>query len=96
MASLVLALDQGTSSSRAMLFDTRGRVVASAQRELTASYPKDGWVEQDPEQIWQTSLAVCREALVSTPPGDTVVTMGITNQRETIVLWERATGRPLA
>lgn len=95
MGTLVLALDQGTSSSRAILFDVHGRAVASAQRELAAFYPRDGWVEQDPEAIWQTSLDVCREALARTPHGDTVVTMGITNQRETIVLWERATGRPL-
>ena len=96
MGSLVLALDQGTSSSRAILFDEQGRVVANAQRELAASYPQDGWVEQDPEAIWQTCVEVCRDALARTPRGDSVVAMGITNQRETIVLWERSTGRALA
>jgi glycerol kinase len=92
----VLALDQGTTSSRALLFDRAGELCGVAQRETTQSYPQPGWVEQDPEEIWQTQLAVAREAIERA--GATVqdiVALGITNQRETAVVWERATGRPV-
>jgi glycerol kinase len=96
MSDLVLALDQGTSSSRALLFDQGGACVGMAQEPLRASYPHPGWVEQDPEEIWQTQLAagqaVLREAGVG--PGD-VAAIGIANQRETTLLWDRA-GRPVA
>ncbi len=93
----VLALDQGTTSSRAIVFDARGRMVASAQRELTQHFPQPGWVEHDPDEIWRTQLACGRAALAGAriASGD-VVTIGITNQRETTVLWDRASGRPLA
>ena len=96
MTVLYLALDQGTSSSRAMLFDATGRVVASAQAPLSSSFPGPGWVEQDPEQIWLTSLGVCQGVLAQVPVGAEVRAMGITNQRETVVLWDRATGEALA
>lgn len=87
----ILALDQGTTSTRAVLFDRDARVVASAQREIPLMYPQPGWVEHDPELIWETVVEVCREAA-----GDRqVAAMGITNQRETVVLWERSTGKPL-
>jgi glycerol kinase len=93
----VLALDQGTTSSRAILFDAGGRAVASAQRELTQYFPQPGWVEHDPDEIWRTQLACGRAALAGAgiAPGD-VVAIGITNQRETTLLWERTSGRPLA
>jgi len=93
----VLALDQGTTSSRAILFDARGRAVASAQRELTQYFPQPGWVEHDPDEIWRTQLDCGRAALAEAAiaPG-AVAAIGITNQRETTVLWDRASGRPLA
>jgi glycerol kinase len=92
----ILAIDQGTTSTRAILFDQAGRALASAQRELPQLFPADGWVEHDPEEIWRATLAVCREAIAGAgrPPGD-IAALGISNQRETTVLWERATGRPL-
>jgi len=95
-ASHVLAIDQGTTSTRAILFDRHGRPVASAQRELVQHYPADGWVEHDPEAIWQDTLEVCRTALGRAGLGaEQVAALGITNQRETTVLWEREGGRVL-
>lgn len=92
----VLALDQGTTSSRALLFDHDGQLSAIAQREIAQHYPKPGWVEQDPEEIWQTQLDVAREVL-SKAQADAaqVAAIGITNQRETTLVWERSSGRPL-
>jgi glycerol kinase len=93
----VLALDQGTTSSRALLFDRQARVLAMAQRELPQIYPQPGWVEHDPEQIWQGQLACAREAVQRAGIGaGEVAAIGITNQRETTILWERASGRALA
>lgn len=93
----VLALDQGTTSSRAIVFDEAGRIVSSAQRELTQHYPQPGWVEHDPLEIWQSQLATAREALAGAGLAATeLAALGITNQRETTLLWERASGRPLA
>jgi glycerol kinase len=93
----VLALDQGTTSSRALVFDAAGRVAALAQREFGQSFPRPGWVEHDPEEIWESQLAVARLALAQLPPGaeSEVLALGITNQRETTLVWERATGRPV-
>ncbi len=92
----LLAFDQGTSSSRTIVFDERARIVASAQRELPQIYPQPGWVEHDPRQIWQTQLDTAREALVSAGiQADAVAAVGITNQRETTVLWSRKTGQPV-
>ena len=88
----VLAIDQGTTSSRALLFDSSGSVVATAQRELQQHFPADGWVEHEPEHIWSDTLAVCREALQAVPLAD-VAAIGITNQRETTIVWDRQTGR---
>ena len=88
----ILAIDQGTTSTRAMIFDRNARPIAVAQQELPQIYPADGWVEHDPEEIWQATLAVCREALANAPA---VAAIGITNQRETTVLWERDSGKPL-
>lgn len=89
-----MAIDQGTTSTRAILFDSDAKAVAVAQRELTQHYPATGWVEHDPEQIWQDALGVAREALSAVDP-DGVAAIGITNQRETVVVWDRATGEPI-
>jgi glycerol kinase len=91
---MILALDQGTTSTRAILFDQQGRALAEAGRPLAQSYPQDGWVEHDAEEIFQASVAVLREVLERAGPAD-VAAMGITNQRETVVIWEKATGRPI-
>ncbi|MFO1266243.1 MAG: glycerol kinase, partial [Rubrivivax sp.] len=92
----LLALDQGTSSSRAIVFHASGRIVSSAQREFRQIFPQPGWVEHDPEEIWASQLAVAKEALAKSglEPID-IAGIGITNQRETTVLWNRATGRPV-
>ena len=86
----VVAIDQGTTSTRALRFDGAGEVLALAQREFAQHYPHDGWVEHDPEDIWRDTLATVRAVL-----DDAVAAIGITNQRETVVLWDRATGAPL-
>ncbi|WP_296492022.1 glycerol kinase GlpK [Rhodoferax sp.] len=92
----LLALDQGTSSSRSIVFNTQGQVVAQAQQELTQIYPQPGWVEHDPLEIWRTQLATAREALVKAGiSARQVSALGITNQRETTVLWNRKTGLPV-
>ena len=94
--SHVLAIDQGTTSSRAIVFDQAGTPVAMAQRELRQIYPQGGWVEHDPEDIWSDTVAVCRDAVAQAglAAGD-IAAIGITNQRETAVLWDRATGQPV-
>ena len=94
--SFLLAIDQGTTSSRAILFNTQGEIQNVCQQELTLSYPQSGWVEQDPEIIWQDTLQVCRDVLQATPNAlkDTVA-IGITNQRETTVVWDKQTGIPV-
>src|SRR5690348_13862070 len=92
----ILALDQGTTSSRAILFDHAGRIVASAQREFRQIFPRAGWVEHDPEEIWTSQRDVAAEVLKTARLAATdVAAIGITNQRETTVVWERATGRPI-
>jgi glycerol kinase len=93
----LLAIDQGTTSTRALLFGRDGNVVALAQRALIQHFPADGWVEHDPEEIWQATLAVCRQVLQSAGIAATqVAAIGITNQRETSVIWDRASGEPIA
>jgi len=89
----VLAIDQGTTSTRAILFDADGRARSAAQIELTQLYPRPGWVEHDPEEIWRSVVSTCREAIAAAD--GPIAAIGITNQRETTVLWERATGRPV-
>jgi glycerol kinase len=93
----ILALDQGTTSSRALVFDDSGSVLGVAQQELTQIYPQSGWVEQDPEEIWSSQLATARAALqrAGLSAAD-IAAVGITNQRETTLVWERAGGRPVA
>jgi glycerol kinase len=94
--SVILALDQGTSSSRAVIVDHHGTILAVAQRELPQIYPRHGWVEQDPETIWSSQLAAVRAVLeqqhLSAPD---IAALGITNQRETTIVWDRATGQPI-
>ena len=93
----LLALDQGTSSSRSIVFDREGRPVAMAQRELTQHYPQPGWVAHDPDEIWSGQLTTAREALAHAGlQASDIAAIGITNQRETTLLWHRRTGRPIA
>ena len=95
-ADHVLAIDQGTTSTRAILFDRDARPLAVAQRELRQYYPQPGWVEHDPEDIWRDAMAVAGEALASSGVGlRRIAGIGITNQRETAVVWDRATGKPI-
>jgi len=93
-ADHVLAIDQGTTSTRAILFDVHANAVAIAQRELTQHYPALGSVEHDPEEIWRDTLAMAREA-ISAVPIERIAAIGITNQRETVVVWDRRTGEPV-
>src|SRR6218665_3581648 len=92
---LILALDQGTTSTRAILFDRAGQPLAEATRPLRQSYPRDGWVEHDAEEIYAACVAVLREATEISGRADEVAAIGITNQRETVVIWDRQTGRPI-
>src|SRR6187399_3382735 len=93
----ILALDQGTTSSRAMVFDRAGQLISIAQQEFEQILPKPGWVEHDPEVIWTTQLEMAREAIskASVSPGE-IAAIGVTNQRETTILWDRNTGKPVA
>jgi glycerol kinase len=92
----ILALDQGTSSSRSIVFDAQGHIVAMAQREFRQIYPQPGWVEHDPKEIWQSQLATAKEALHNAHiTAKQVASIGITNQRETTVVWNRKTGEPI-
>jgi glycerol kinase len=92
----LLAIDQGTTSSRAIVFDTEMRIVSVAQEEFPQIYPSDGWVEHDPETIWETTLRTARRAFGDAEgTGGRVVAIGITNQRETTVVWDRKSGRPI-
>ncbi|OGX83212.1 glycerol kinase GlpK [Hymenobacter coccineus] len=96
MQQYILALDQGTTSSRAILFDQKGHVVAQAQKEFTQIFPKPGWVEHDPLEIWSTQAGVAAEATVKAGQnGKSIAAIGITNQRETVVVWNRKTGKPV-
>ena len=97
MGKYILALDQGTTSSRAIVFSHDGRIVGSAQQEFEQILPYPGHVEHDPEAIWSSQLAVARDTLAAAQaaPSD-IAALGVTNQRETTILWERDTGRPVA
>jgi len=96
MPQYILAFDQGTTSSRAIIFDHKGSIISVAQKEFKQIFPKPGWVEHDPNEIWSTQLGVAAEAVskAGLTAGD-IAAIGITNQRETTVVWERATGRPI-
>ena len=92
----ILALDQGTTSSRAIIFDQKGQIVSVAQKEFKQHFPKQGWVEHDPDEIWSSQSAVMIEALVNKSiRADQIAAIGITNQRETTIVWDRKTGNPL-
>jgi len=96
MAKYVLALDQGTTSSRAILFDHAGSIAGVAQQEFPQIYPAPGLVEHNPEDIWSSQLAVAREVLSKVGArAEDIVAIGITNQRETALVWEKATGKPV-
>ena len=97
MKRYIAALDQGTTSSRCILFDREQNIIGSAQRELTQIYPKPGWVEQDPMEIWSTQYSVLTEVLAQTGVApEELAAIGITNQRETTIVWDRETGRPVS
>ena len=96
MADYILALDQGTTSSRAIVFDRKGNIAAIAQKEFEQIYPQPGWVEHDPIEIWSSQLAVAAEAIVKAGiTAKDVHAIGITNQRETSIVWDRETGLPV-
>ena len=96
MSKYILALDQGTTSSRAIIFDHNGSVVSVAQKEFKQIFPRPGWVEHDPNEIWSTQLGVAAEAISKAGlTTESIAAIGITNQRETTVVWERATGKPV-
>ncbi len=96
MPKYVLALDQGTTSSRAILFDKKGNIVATEQQEFTQFYPKPGWVEHDAKEIWQTQLKVAQDVLTKNGiAAKDIDSIGITNQRETTVIWNKTTGEPI-
>ncbi|MGQ0660560.1 glycerol kinase GlpK [Sphingosinicella sp.] len=92
----ILVIDEGTTSTRAMLFAADGACVGSAGRELAQHYPRPGWVEHDPEEVWAATLACAREMITAAGGAERIAGIGITNQRETIVFWSRKTGRALA
>jgi len=92
----ILALDEGTTSARSIAFDRSGAIVASAQREFEQRFPEPGDVRHDPEQIWDAQIATAREVIAAVGGADRIAAIGITNQRETAVMWDRATGRPVA
>jgi len=94
IADYLLAIDQGTTSTRAILFEAAGAVRHIARRELRQIYPQPGWVEHDPEEIWQAVVVTCCEAIAAAE-GQAIAAIGITNQRETTVLWDRASGKPV-
>ena len=96
MAGYILAADQGTTSSRAILFDEDLNIVSSSQREFTQYYPNPGWVEHDANEIWQTQLSVARQAMQKVGATyEDIAAIGITNQRETTIVWDRVTGQPV-
>ena len=90
----ILAIDQGTTGSRAIVYDNKGRKVASAYQEFPQYFPKPGWVEHDPEEIWQSVYSTIQQVLKKVPPAS-IVAIGITNQRETTVIWNKRTGKPV-
>ncbi len=96
MGDRLLVIDEGTTSSRAILFDPTGHVLDLAQRPLVSHFPQPGWVEQDAEEIWAHSLDAARAVVTKAGGAGFVAALGITNQRETIVFWDRRSGRALA
>ncbi|HBL37517.1 MAG TPA: glycerol kinase, partial [Flavobacteriales bacterium] len=95
-SSYILALDQGTTSSRSLIVDARGHVLFQAQKEFTQHYPKPGWVEHDPREIWSSQWATIQDVLAKVDSGTKAIAgIGITNQRETALVWDRLTGEPI-
>ena len=96
MAEHILAIDQGTTSSRAIIFNDQFEIITQAQQEFEQFFPQSGWVEHDPEEIWSSTLATSRQALKQSglSPSD-IAAIGITNQRETTIIWDRETGKPV-
>jgi len=96
MEKYILALDQGTSSSRAILFDKEGKIKGSTQKEFTQIFPQAGWVEHNPQEIWESQLQVAQSVIKNNNVSpEQIVSIGITNQRETTVVWDRNTGEPI-
>lgn len=96
MEKYILALDQGTTSSRAIVFDKKGSIISVAQKEFTQYFPKPGWVEHDPNEIWSTQAGVATEAVAKKNLNvENIEAIGITNQRETVVVWDKKTGKPI-
>ena len=96
MSNYILALDQGTTSSRAVIFDKKGNIISVAQKEFTQIFPKPGWVEHDATEIWSTQIGVAAEAIAKKDIASShIAAIGITNQRETAVVWDRKTGDPI-
>ena len=96
MAKYVMALDAGTTSNRCILFNEKGEICSMAQKEFTQYFPKPGWVEHDPREIWSTQLSVARQAMnqINASAAD-IAAIGITNQRETAIVWDKNTGKPV-
>lgn len=96
MIKYVMAMDQGTTSSRAIIFDKKGAVISTAQKEFTQLFPQPGWVEHDPAEIWSSQIGVATEAMAKAGlEGGNIAAIGITNQRETTLVWDRETGKPV-
>ena len=96
MGKYIMALDQGTTSSRCILFDREGRMCSVAQKEYTQHYPQPGWVEHDPMEIWSSQLSVAIEAMGQIgADAEDIHSIGITNQRETTIVWDKRTGKPV-
>ena len=97
MGKYIMALDAGTTSNRCILFNEKGEMCSIAQKEFTQFFPKPGWVSHDAEEIWSTQLEVAKEAManIGAMPND-IAAIGITNQRETTIVWDRKTGKPVS
>ena len=96
MNKLILSIDQGTTSSRSILFDLKGRKVFSSQYEFQQNFPKQGWVEHNPEEIWKVTLKTIRESIIKSKKLKAkVISIGTTNQRETTILWDKKTGKTI-
>ena len=96
MDQYILALDQGTTSCRALIFDKNGSIVATAQKEFTQIFPKPGWVEHDAQEIWSTQVGMAAEAVSKKGlKANQIAAIGITNQRETVIIWDKNTGAPI-
>ena len=96
LENCILSIDQGTTSSRAIVFAPDSSIVAVAQQEFAQHYPNDGWVEHDPEDIWSTTLNVCKQAIAqATEKGAKIAAIGVTNQRETTLVWDKKTGKAI-